>query len=280
MKYYMPVTLEDLRGLTDDQVIERINAKIAPGIEPNSFTGDGFSLPDFVSAQFYLAELERRERRRAEEERDEIDRKRWRIDFWAEAMIIILILIEIGLSVWDHNQYQKNAKEELRAFTDMQSVLSALRDSSRETAETMKAERQTMEAMKQSLERQVELFYDVQLNMVFEPSGKKLVLINTGRSSVAIYEVFIGGALSEHKTFEKPQLLAPSSTQEFDLGKLFDALDKELPKGEQRTYTYSFFLKNEKQEKFTLTADLLAAWHGDTLSFFTQPNTVIPGWKK
>ncbi len=90
----------------------------------------------------------------------------------------------------------------------------------------------------------------------------------------------MAGDRGEDRKFAKPQLIVPSGTQEFELEKFSEALNKELPKEGQRTYTFTFLIKNEKQERFTLTADLVAAWRGDVLSFFTQPNTIVPGWKK
>jgi hypothetical protein len=76
MEFFLPVTLEELKNLSDEEVVKRINAKIAPKTE-DTFV---FSFPDFVSAQFYMAELDRREKKRADQERDEIEAKRWRID--------------------------------------------------------------------------------------------------------------------------------------------------------------------------------------------------------
>jgi len=137
-----------------------------------------------------------------------------------------------------------------------------------------------MEAMKVSLDKQVTLFYDVQLNVVYDESKKKLILINTGRTNVMLYEGITGDGQKSVKHFEKPQLIAPASTQEFELEEAVKTLANELPKGEHRRYTFTFFVKNERQERFTLSGDFIAVWRGDVLSFDTQPNTILPGWNK
>jgi Uri superfamily endonuclease len=276
MEFLLPVTLEELRCLGDEELIKRVNNKIAPKIEENS----AFSFPDFVSAQFYMGELNRRENRRVETERDRTEKRRWYLDFALESLIVVLILVEIALSISDHRQYSKNSAAELKTFSDMQGILSSLQDTSKATADTMKAERQTMEGMRISLDRQVALFYDVQLNVVYNEATKKLVLINTGRTNVALYEAVVRDGQKSVKQFEKPQLIAPNSTQEFELEESVSALAKELPKGQERRYAFTFFVKNERQERFTLAGDLIAVWRGDVLLFITQPNTIVPGWNK
>lgn len=240
-----------------------------------------------LEAQFYRTERYKRLDDTAQKERDKIEKKRWRTDLINELIIIGMIGAEIILSIYgirlaiagDVRQSQ-DVEKQLKVFNDMQTVLSNLRDSSKETAETMKEERKTMEAMKLSLERQVALFYDVQLNLIYDEGKKKLVLINSGRSNVGLYEVIVAGERRENKKFAKPLLTVPGGTQEFELDKFSGALNKELPKEGQRTYTFTFLIKNEKQERFTLTADLVVAWRGNALAFFTQPNTIVPGWKK
>jgi hypothetical protein len=275
--------LEEIEILTKEQLRQRANDAFALADEK----GPGY----LAQAQFYINEIDRRENQRIEAElraadvkRDEIETQRWRIDLKLEKVIIYLIglelIVAVALAIWGWSQQSKDVTQELEAFGKMQSVLSQMQESSKETADAIKAEREIMEAMRISLDRQVALFYDVQLNVVYNEGTKKLVLINTGRTNVALYEAITGDGHKNVRHFEKPQLIAPASSQEFELEESVNTLAKELPKGQERMFTFTFFVKNERQERFTLAGDLVAVWHGDVLTSNTHPNTIVPGWNK
>lgn len=272
------LTLEQLRQLGDEEVTQLVNERLVPLGVPTQ--GLYIQPADFLAAQYYVSELDRREVRRENEERDRIETVRRRIDLGLELLIVVLIGIEILLAIGSDRQRSNDAALELKAFSEMQVVLSHLQDTSKATADTMKDERQIMEGMKTSLDRQVALFYDVQLNVVYNESTKRLVLINAGRTNVALYEASFSESQADTKKFAKPQLIAPSSTQEFELEKTVEALSKEIPKGQQRTFAFAFLVKNEKQQPFTLSGDLIALWRGDVLWFATQPSSIVPGWTK
>jgi hypothetical protein len=215
-----------------------------------------------MEAQFYMRELEHRR------------------DSWVSIRDLVLEIVVIALIGWEIWMGYRAERLQTQNFDKEQQVFTNLQASSAATAKTLESERQTMEAMKVSLQRQVELFYDVQINVVYNEATKKLLLINNGRTNVMLYEAMIGGDHTEVKKFEKPQLITPAGAQEFAMEKAVEDLAKELPKGQERTFTFTFFVKNEKQERFTLAGDLAAVWRGDVISFNTHPSTIVPGWKK
>ena len=86
--------------MTNEQVLERINALVSPP-QPIASTS---RLPlydpmDFVVAQFYIDELDRREKQKADEARDEIERQRWQTDLKYERWIVGLIVLEVILAI-------------------------------------------------------------------------------------------------------------------------------------------------------------------------------------
>ena len=113
---------------------------------------------DFLAAQYYVSELDRREVRRENEERDRIETVRRRIDLGLELLIVVLIGIEILLAIGSDRQRSNDAALELKALARCRSSSLILQDTSKATADTMKDERQIMEGMKTSLDRQVALF--------------------------------------------------------------------------------------------------------------------------
>ncbi|MGB2636602.1 MAG: hypothetical protein WAM58_21910 [Candidatus Acidiferrum sp.] len=180
-----------------------------------------------LEAEFYVRELDRRENRRAEKERrdadtkrDEIETKRRRVDLGLELLIVVLIGLElitaVGLAIWGSRQQAQDVQQELAAFGNMQTVLSNLEKTSEKTAETMKSEGQTMEEMSTSLQRQVALFYDVQTNVVYNESTKKLILINSGRANITVWAQQIGLATAPLLRYPKAvAVLVPDGPKSF-----------------------------------------------------------------
>jgi hypothetical protein len=263
--------LGEIDKLTNEELRQRADDVFALADEK----GPGY----LAQAQFYISELDRRENRKMEKERDDREKIRWRVDFALESLIVILILVEIGLSISDHKQYATNSTAELKMFTDMQGILTNLRDTSKATADTMKEERQTMEAMKISLERQVELFYDVQINVTCNEASKKLILANTGRANITLWAQAIGEENEKMLGYPKAVTITTSATYEIPLLGI-DVNQLNLAKNQAHVFQFTFFVKNEKQERFTISGDLIALWKNDVIGFNTQQHMTIPGWKK
>jgi hypothetical protein len=165
-------------------------------------------------------------------------------------------------------------------FKEEKAVLVNLRDSSGATADTLVAVRDAMNAMKSATERQVELFYDVDVNIGFDDATERLLLTNTGRGRVSLVELTIHADPIQHLVFDKPQVIAPSGIYFIPLKGLRAYLNEQLPKGEARKHNFISLLRNEKGEKITITGDIIATWVGDTLSIVSQTNTILPGWPK
>jgi len=244
-----------------------------------------------LEAEFYVRELDRRENRRAEKERrdadtkrDEIETKRRRVDLGIELLIVGLIGLElfaaVGLAIRGSRQQAQDVRQELAAFSNMQTVLSNLEQTSEKTSETMKSEGQTMEVMSYSLQRQVALFYDVQTNVVYNESTKKLILINSGRANITVWAQKIGLATAPLLHYPKAVVIPPNGTYEAPMDDLLRAEQGELPKGTVGGLGFTYLVKNEKSEKFTVSGDIYAVWKEDKISLNVQPNGIVPGWKK
>jgi hypothetical protein len=282
MLVFMPVTLEELNKLSDDEITERINSKIAPNRDAHDFPSH-ISLEDFVGAQFYMAELDRREKQRADDKRDAIETKRWKTDLWYERGIVFLIVIEIilaiGLAIWGDRRQTQDVKQQLEAFGRMQTVLSHLEDSSKSTADAMKDIQTSMANMNASLAKQVELFYDVQINATYNEATKKLILTNTGRANVTLWSQAIGEENEKMLDYPKAVTVTPTATYEMPLVEI-DVNQLNLAKNQVHIYKFTFFVKNEKQERFAISGDLIALWKNDVIGFNVQQHMTIPGWKK
>jgi len=254
MDFYSPVTLEELRDLSDEEVVKRINDNIAPDEDDQTI----FSFPAHFSAQFYMAELDRRENRRAEAERDRTEKKRWNIDFMLETLIVVLILIEIGLSIWDHRQYSKDATAELNTFSGMQGALSNLQDTSKATAGTMTALEGTTQAMNTALQKQLALFYDVALNVVIDREKKRISIANTGRTNVAFWGFKVGDQAPEMR--KEGSEIPPGAGINLEEFAIYDLMATQFPSPKLGTIQFEVFLKNERGEEFIQQANIWVSW--------------------
>ena len=215
-----------------------------------------------TEADFYMRELERRR-----------DQRTSRRDLILEIVVIALIGWEIFMNYRAEHLQGANFKEEKQVFENLQK-------SSKATADTLVAVKDTMGSMKLSLEKQVELFYDVQVNVVYQEGTKKLVLINNGRANVTLWAHRIGLENAQMIQYHKPIVVTPGGTWELGLDSSVKQLSEGLPKGANETFLFRFFVKNEKQDQFTVRGQLIADWHGDSVYFETHPQGIVPGWKK
>jgi hypothetical protein len=270
------LTFDQLRELTDEQLTGMINERL----HPNAIGPFVAQPADFMAAQFYLAELNRRENERANAERDRMDKRRWWTDFWLELLIVVLIGMEIALSVHGMRQQSREATKEVAAFGRIEEVLAGLEKTSEETAGTMGALEATSQHMSAILQKQVELFYDVQINVVYSVGAKKLTISNLGRSNVTLWSARIGTEAQPMVKYPKPVLIPPSGAYEIGVQDLVKSATSLVPKGQKRPYIYTFWVRNERGEKFTVSGDLLAQWGQNAISFTVPDNTIIAGWSK
>jgi hypothetical protein len=268
------LTLEQLQQLSDEQISQRVNERLLPQGVP--IQGVFVQPADFLAAQFYVSELDRRENRRENAKRDEVETKRRRVDLALELLIVVLIGVEIILAIGGDRQRSKDAAQQLKAFSDMQVVLSHLQDTSKATAETLVATQGTMESMRIAAENQLKLFYDVNLNPVYEPSTKRLALINEGRTNIFIWEIKTG--TGPRVPEKEARVVNPGGSFLISLQKLYELAKKDLAKGSAAQTPLDIFVKNAKGEEFTVQGYLVAVWANDDVDIRTQTTSVTPGW--
>jgi hypothetical protein len=232
MDLFLPVKLEELKSLSDKEVVERINAKIVPDTD----TPTQFSFPDFVSAQFYMAELDRREKQRAEAERDRIEKRRWYVDFALESLIVVLIFVEIGLSISDHRQNANVASAELKTFSDIQGVLSNLQASTGATAAL--------------LGQELDLEYALAVNVEYN-GFDTIQVFNNSRSEAFIAGIRIDGVLTKIKQ-GRPTVIADHNMMPIRLIDYSPHLQEKAAAtiGKLLTFPVEIYLYNAREKEF------------------------------
>jgi hypothetical protein len=248
MQFFPPVTVEELRRLSDEEVVKRINANIAPSRDNPTF----FSMPDFVSAQFYMAELDRREKKRADQERDEIEAKRWRTDLNYERWIVFLIILEVivaaVLTLWADHRQSKSSEKELAALQSMQQVLSRLEESSAATAGTLTALQETSKQMNEAVQKELAFSYEVSLNVKFDITSDQIIITNEGRTRVSLWGCKVGksGIVMQ----KAPRTLTPGVPYLITGHEVTTGLTGIVPKGGFAPIPFVMFIKNERGEEF------------------------------
>lgn len=270
------LTLEELRQSDDEEVTQLVNEKLVPLGVP---TQGMFVQPaDFLAAQYYVSELDRREKRRADEARDAIETRRWEIDLLYERGIVALIILEVILAAlltwWTDDRQSKSAQKELEALQSVQQVLTHLDESSKDTAAAIKEERQTMEAMNTALQRQLALFYDVSLNMIFEQDKKKQLIMNNGRTNVVVW----GGKTGEETPFipAEGRTITAGAGFELDGSLAYELMIARFPKPSQGLLPYELYIKNERGEEFVQHGYFGLSWQADVGILSVQTISVAP----
>lgn len=270
MEFFLPVTLEELKSLSDEEVVKRINAKIAPRAEAPFV----FSLPDFVSAQFYMAELDRREKRRDDAKRDENETRRRRIDLLLEGIVIGLIGMELILAailfVLGGRQQSTDVKQELKAFGDMQVVLSHMQETSKATADAMTMLRGTTETMNSAVQTQLGLMYDVDVITTFDNGTKRIGITNLGHTTITL----LGSKfwdLPPKMEVGNPRVVPALSSYSIDGTWFYNLMTQRISKAVAGDYApWVIYVRNAAGKKITVRTYLVGKWENDTLTIRTQ----------
>lgn len=217
-----------------------------------------------IGAQFYIGELERR-----------ADSRTSIRDLILEILVICLIGGELYMS------HQQSVQQDTQ-FKEQQIVLGNMEKSSRETLAAITAERRTMAAMNDALQKQLSLYYDVELNAIYNEQTKQLRIVNQGRTAVKLWGGKLGVDQNTKITmYPKPKLVAPGNgTYDVSLSDLGLIVSFGLAKDQHLNSGFVFLVTNEKNERFTFRGDLIGVWQNNSFTFLTQPNTVLPGWDK
>ena len=258
--------VEEFESLNEKDLRQRANDLFAQAALSNEWVREGL----LVEARFYLDEIEKRKN-------EKIGRRDFRMELIVIVLIFAEIIVTITLAIWAAREQAREMKEQLAAYGKMQEVLSHLQDSSKATADTLSTLNGTTKMMNGAIQKQVELFYDVEINAVYQEPSKKLLLINTGRTSVMLWSIKIGD--SDTGIQKKPQVISPSgSGLELPLGDLHTQLSKTLGKDKTQVLPFLFLVTNEKGDRVAISGELTTVWHGDTMGFLVHTNSVTPGW--
>jgi len=246
------LTLEQLQVLSNEEIVQQVNERLAPGGVPGltSMAQPG----DVIAAQFYMGELDRRENRRVNAQRDRLDTKRRRIDLGLELLIVVLIGLELILGVLAGRQQSKYNAQELKAFAAMQQVLSTLQISSQATADTLGHLESATQSIKTATQGQLAVSYDPSVMVRFD-IGHKLDVMNNGRTNITLWGSVIEG---QRPYFLKvPSVLPPNAGYEFDGGEsLYAQMLARFEKEGPVSVGYDVYVKNELGTKFVANCTL------------------------
>jgi hypothetical protein len=126
-------------------------------------------------------------------------------------------------------------------FKDEKQIFDNLQKSSSATANTLVSVRDSLSPVKLSLEKQVELFYDVQINAVYNEGTKKLMLVNNGRANVTLWAQGVGEETEKMMPYPQSVTITPNSSYEIPLESGMNACRRNFRK-DKSIYSNSRFL--------------------------------------
>lgn len=213
-----------------------------------------------LEAQFYTRELERRSDSRVSIR-----------DLILEIFVILLIGGEIYMGYRAERLQAQNFDKQEIAFNN-------LNKSSDATAKTLVAVQGTMEGMNGALQKQLALFYEVSVNVIFEPETKLLFITNNGRTNVSIWGDKFGGNAAA--IVADGRAIPPGGALKVDAAYVHDFLRERFPKPNSGLVPYELYIKNDRGEKFVQGSQIGIRWQGDLAVLNVQTSSVAPGhWK-
>lgn len=217
----------------------------------------------FMEAQFYVQELDRRH------------------DSWISTRDLILEVVIIAMIGWEIYMGYHQERDQATNFTAQQAVLGQMLTSARATADTLTSLATTTNSMNTALQKQLALFYDVSLNVLYEAGTKRINVVNQGRTNVQLWSVQFAGAPPIIDT-EGRNIEANGAGWEFDVTQQYDALRAQTIVGRQRTRVpLELYVKNARGEEFTVHCYLNTLWDKDTMTLTTETTGITPeNWSR
>lgn len=234
--------------------------------------------PILSEAQFYIDEIERRA--------GEAERKRqgWITtrDLILELVVIFLIGAEIYFGITGGNQ-QLAVMKTLSASADQQLGLlkkmnanaeqtaKALTDLTRQQQTAITTQQQTLQMVTQmsgSLQTELGLNFKPAITLVYDPSQKKLVFQNVGKTNLFLWgSQFEGGP---RESLPEPRIVAPTSSYALTASPLWDTEASALTKGNADRKRFDLNIKTADQKKYIASFFLVFTWQDDKMVLNVQ----------
>ncbi len=185
-----------------------------------------------------------------------------------ELVVILLIGGEILLALKQGKDEDKLMDKQNAILSDLQTATSTtatimknLDTSSAATARTLLAVQSTMEQMTKASQGQLELFYDVSLNVIWDMPTKRLIMSNNGRTNISL----LGYKLFDVSTSDwKEQIITPTGQYFVILDPVEKVIDAITKAGKDPLHTTripaQLYIKNAKGEGFVLEINMVILW--------------------
>lgn len=190
--------LVDFENATTQQLRQRVDELFAAAEAADYITQREVR---WSEARFYLAEIERREHNKVGQR-----------DFWMEASVIFLILIEIILSIYGIRLAIRQGNDTDALMTKQMVVLGQLNANMQTTAQTLQTSQTTMQSMNDRLA--VELGRMSQITVDFSFSGTKASISNQGNVDLQFWGFKVADMPA--RINKRPVLLRRSASIEVD----------------------------------------------------------------
>jgi hypothetical protein len=145
------------------------------------------------------------------------------------------------------------------------------------TASALKDLQATTEAMSKATQGQLELFYNVALNVYWDQPSKQIRIVNNGRTNVDINAAILDG---QRLNLASNNVLTPNGSFDIKIPPIDSALIG-LPKGSTKDFSLVLYLRNSRQEEFVLDQSIQAFWDVDKPAVGSRTLSIRPEqWSK
>ena len=131
-----------------------------------------------------------------------------------------------------------------------------------------------METMNASLQKQLALYYDVSMNIVFDPDKKELTFINNGRTNIALWGTKAGEDAAQIE--KEGRTIPPNGGFTMGAATTCNFMTARFPKPSEGSVPYEVYIKNERREEFVLRGNFGMSWQGDAGKLTVQTTAIMP----
>jgi len=181
-----------------------------------------------------------------------------------EFLVIVLILAEIGVTVWEGTEQSKLSAQQTTILTNLQQSSSA-------TVNALRSMQATFDRMNSAIQHQGDLLTQVSLEMFYRDDSKDFVLLNRGNTDVKIYGVQVNQL--PRQMLSKPLLVTRGGGRRFRDSNLYRMFEK-ISIGTKQSFRLQLLLRSDGGKEWIAKVGLTADRTGGP-GLYVQVNVVL-----
>jgi hypothetical protein len=260
------MNIEELTKMTESELHARANAHLE---HLDDATTSELQKEHYVSqAQFYLAEIDRREQAQERIESARIARRDYKLELWVIWLIgAELLLAVLGLIFgWVEGKKQMEVLNNLnQSSAETAATLTAVRQAQEASLDTQKHTLENIVTMNDALQEQIDWNFADVLQMSGSSGDGRFSLVYRGRTNLFLWGSMFDGESPVMQ--QKATTLTLGNSYNFDISRL---LFEKMTEGSQEHVPFELYLKASNGTKYVAKSTLAVTRQKDNLMIWCE----------